>query len=315
MALKIIVIGSGFGKQAVAPCFSSLGCDVELVSARDEAAIRKAVSSGVDLVSIHSPPFMHLQHVRLAIEYGCNVLCDKPFGLNAAEAETMCELAREAGILNFVNFEFRFDPLRQRLKALLDEGTIGQVLHTSNSMYLSRGRKLPHGWLFEKDKGGGWIGAYASHIIDELHWLFGDIEQLSALPRIDLPFRKSADDSGQEFAATAEDAVTAWFRMQNGVTAALDTAFASAVDLPMQACVLGSEGSIRISHGTELVLHKPGQEAQHFAQPRDATKPIPALYHWLDKVCEALLSQSALAPDFSDGLKCRRVLDQMLHSS
>ena len=50
---------------------------------------------------------MHLDHVTGAIEQGHAVLCDKPFGRNADEATEMRDRACEAGVLHFLNFEFR----------------------------------------------------------------------------------------------------------------------------------------------------------------------------------------------------------------
>ncbi len=82
-------------------------------------------SDDVDLVSVHSPPFLHVDHVNATIDHGHPVLCDKPFGRNAAEAEAMRDRATEAGVLNFLNFEFRFAEAWAKLKQLADDGTIG----------------------------------------------------------------------------------------------------------------------------------------------------------------------------------------------
>ncbi len=95
--MKVAVIGTGFGKHAAAPVYESLGLDVEVISPRDDVRGEEAMASDVDLISVHSPPFMHVDHVSAAIEHGHAVLCDKPFGRNAAEAEAMRERARNAG--------------------------------------------------------------------------------------------------------------------------------------------------------------------------------------------------------------------------
>ena len=85
--MRVAVIGTGFGKHAAAPAYESQGFDVEIVNPRDDSAVQKAIASDVDLVSVHSPPFMHVDHVSAAIEHGHAVLCDKPFGRDTAEAE------------------------------------------------------------------------------------------------------------------------------------------------------------------------------------------------------------------------------------
>jgi predicted dehydrogenase len=311
MALNVAVIGTGWGKYIVAPAYESLGCDVELVSPRDGEAVREAVVGECDLVSIHSPPFMHVEHVELAVANKRAVLCDKPFGRNATESARMLELANGAGVLHFLNFEFRFDTLRAKMKELLDTGAIGDPVHLSNTMYYSMGHRSPHGWLFENDKGGGWIGAYASHQVDMLHWLFGEIDALSCRPRIDVVTRPDRDDpGGPAHEATAEDALTAWFRMENGVTASIDTSCSSAVDLSAQTTLLGTEGALRLTDNSELVLQRPGQEPERFSNAAE-NPGAAAQAHWLAKVCEAIGSGQQTGPDFTDGLACARVLDRM----
>ena len=60
---------------------------VYVVSPRDEDAVRVlfARRPDVDLVSVHSPPFLHaLLTVGFALDAGHAVLCDKPFGRNVA---------------------------------------------------------------------------------------------------------------------------------------------------------------------------------------------------------------------------------------
>ena len=69
--MKVGIIGTGFGRRVVAPVFSATaGCEVaDVVSARDDDAIRALVTRGdVELVSVHSPPFLHAPHVRAALE-------------------------------------------------------------------------------------------------------------------------------------------------------------------------------------------------------------------------------------------------------
>jgi len=239
-------------------------------------------------------------------------LCDKPFGRNAGEAREMLELARSAGVLHFLNFEFRFDPLREKMKALLDSGAIGEPLHLSCTTFTSRGREAPYGWLSDKNMGGGWIGAYASHQVDALHWLFGEVDTVSCQSRTDVRFRTVKNSPGDtEREATAEDALTAWFRMKNGVTASLDTAYAAAAELPAQIILLGTQGVLQLTEMSELVLHKPGQENVRFPAPAGSNAMRTALERWLGQVCEAVKSGQQTGPDFTAGLECAAVLDLM----
>ena len=312
MALKVLLIGTGFGKYAVYPAYRQLGCDVEMVSPRDDLALARVLAKGCDLVSIHSPPFMHLQHVEMAFNRGCHVLCDKPFGRNAAEAGQMLELAQRSGKLHFLNYEFRFDPQREKLKALLDDGVIGQAQHLSYTTYLCAGRKMAHGWLFEKDAGGGWIGAFASHFVDTLHWLFGEIAEVNCQTRIDAMTHRDRDKAQNlVYTATAEDAVTALFRLANGVTASLDTAFSAARDIPPKFTLLGSEGVIELLPNSDVLLTRQGQPTERHEIDVGENPMGVAMHRWLTRVCEAIQHQTQIQPDFETGLKAARVLDRM----
>src|ERR1700756_4771292 len=122
--MKAVVIGTNFGAKVVAPAYQKAGFEVEVVSPRDTEAVKRACAEPVDLVSVHSPPFLHREHVLLAIESGRNVLCDKPFGISSREAREMLEAAENAGVLHFLNFEFRQESIRRKAKELLDQGAI-----------------------------------------------------------------------------------------------------------------------------------------------------------------------------------------------
>ncbi|MAR92040.1 MAG: oxidoreductase [Pseudomonadales bacterium] len=312
MTHKVVVIGTGFGEQAVAPAYRAAGFEVTVVSPRDSNAVTHAIQAPCDLVSIHSPPFLHLEHVTLAARHGRAVLCDKPFGRNGQDAWAMLELVEQAKVRHFLNFEFRCDPLRERVKALLEGGAIGTPLHMNYTMFLSRGRQLPHGWLFQREQGGGWIGAFVSHVVDMLHWWFGDVESLSCCSRIDWPQHRGRDSGDARlYKATAEDAVSAWFRLSNGTTVMLDTGFSAAVNLPPQITILGTEGCIRFGQGPGLELQRAGAEPEEIPVAMEGNPVAVSLQRWFSQVGEAIKNDQQIAPDFNTGLSCARVLDQL----
>ena len=301
--MRVVVIGTGFGKYAAAPAYQALGFDVEVVSPRDDAAVKAALASDVDLVSVHSPPFMHLDHVMTAIDNGHPVLCDKPFGRNADEAVAMRDRAAQAGILNFLNFEFRFNESWAKVKQLADSGAIGTPTHLSWTFFGSglRGRK--HGWINDRELGGGWIGAYGSHLIDYTRWLFdSEVADCGGVTRIE----------GSPPEATAEDAYSAWFVLANGCTAAHDTGFAAAVPTTPRATLTGSGGSIELTGDTTLVVHRPGADPETFEfPPAPRRSPPPALSAFLTQVADALRTGTQAAPSFDDGVAVARTMDQL----
>jgi predicted dehydrogenase len=88
-----------FGARVVAPVFAeTAGCKVvDVVRRATDAAVARLCSRGdVDLVSVHSLRSCTSRTSDRAIAAGHAVLCDKPFGRNAAEAQEMLDLARDA---------------------------------------------------------------------------------------------------------------------------------------------------------------------------------------------------------------------------
>lgn len=313
---RVVVIGTGFGEHFVAPIYREMGWEVDVVSPRDDDAVRAAVARPCDLVSIHSPPFLHFPHVKLAIAAGRNVLCDKPFGANVGEAREMLRLAQDAGVLHNINFEFRRDPLRLRIRELIAEGRIGTPRHSNDRSFGAGGRKLRHRWLFEKGK-GGWIGAYGSHAVDTLRFLFGDIAETEGRTRIDTKMRRDRDKtSAAMHESTAEDAFTAFFRMESGFTATIDSAYAAVTNVGASWVILGDEGAIEVTGGTTLRLLRPGEETIEEVYSIGEYDPHePAIGIWLRELGGAVLEGRQIEPSFAEGLACDEVLDRLRASA
>lgn len=85
-----------------------------------------------DLVSVCSPPALHLSHARLALARGVATLCEKPLGWGAdldavvAEAEALCDLADARGVLFGVNLQYAL--AAEAYRALVgDTGAVREV--------------------------------------------------------------------------------------------------------------------------------------------------------------------------------------------
>jgi predicted dehydrogenase len=328
--MNVVIIGTGFGRYAMAPVYAKLGFGVELVSPREPEAVQRALASKVDLVSVHSPPFMHREHVMNAVERGYAVLCDKPFGCNGAEARAIRDSARQAGVLHFFNSEFRCNLARVKMKELIDEGAIGVVEHVSTTFFGNGFRGRDHAWLNDRDLGGGWIGAWGSHAVDTLRWFFdSEVADCGGVSRIETRMRP--DGAGGQRASTAEDAFTAWFVMQNGCTASIDTGFSASVPMPQRLTVMGSEGSLELVNDAKLirrrtpaedpsvpreerirraVLASEGELIMQLPPPRgDVHEPL--LTGWLGRIKEALAAGRQISPSFDDGVAVADVLEKL----
>ncbi len=81
----------------------------------------------VDFVYIATPHGYHYEHMKLCLEYGKHVLCEKAFTLNAAQAREVFAVAEEKGLLLTEAIWPRYQPMRKILDDLLASGVIGKV--------------------------------------------------------------------------------------------------------------------------------------------------------------------------------------------
>jgi predicted dehydrogenase len=317
--VKIVVIGTGFGARVVAPAFgATAGCEVvEVVSPRDDDAVARAIArTDVDLVSVHSPPFLHAQHVRAALAAEKAVLCDKPFATDAGEAAELVAEAGAAGVVALCNFEFRFHPVRRLLRELVRTDALGAIEHV-HWTHISAGSRVPlrrYGWLFDRDRGGGWIGAWGSHAVDTLRWCFGEVVAVDSQPRIDVAERP--DDHGDLHQCTAEDGLTATLQLESGTTVAIDSTFAASASIAPRLTVLGAGATCEIIGDTRVVVRH-GDGSHEDLTPRTGTGASDHHEEPMHRFAEAVRDVVTGGevppgvPTFADGLACDLVLDQL----
>lgn len=148
--MNIGIIGAGWIAAKLARTLKAMqgvegmaGCVGYAIAARDlsraeafanEWGFKKAYGSyeelvsdpDVDLVYIATPHSHHYPHTRLALEHGKACLVEKAFTANAREAAELIRLAREKRVLLAEAVWTRYQPIRQMLQRVLDEGLIGR---------------------------------------------------------------------------------------------------------------------------------------------------------------------------------------------
>ena len=128
----------------IEPATNIDGIEVHAVAARDAARAASfaeelgiphvaadyealLASDAVDLVYNGLPPGSHAHWTIAALEAGKHVLCEKPFAMNAIEAQAMVDTARRTGKVLVEAYHYRHHPLFARVLAALDSGAIGAV--------------------------------------------------------------------------------------------------------------------------------------------------------------------------------------------
>lgn len=91
----------------------------------------------IQLVYIATPHSEHYANVKLCLEHGKHVLCEKSFAANYGQAEEMLALAEEKKLMLTEAMWVRYMPMAETLKKVLDSGVIGEPMTlTANLCYL-----------------------------------------------------------------------------------------------------------------------------------------------------------------------------------
>lgn len=91
----------------------------------------------VELVYIATPHSHHCEHMKLCIEHGKHVLCEKSFTMNSRQAEEVRKMAQEKGVLVAEAIWTRYMPSRKMINDLVESGIIGKVsMLTANLCYV-----------------------------------------------------------------------------------------------------------------------------------------------------------------------------------
>lgn len=89
----------------------------------------------VDAVYIPLPNTLHAQWIERAAAHGKHVFCEKPLTMTYEEAKSAVEACRRAGVLLVEAFVYRFHRQTAHIRKLLDDGAIGEVLHTESRFH------------------------------------------------------------------------------------------------------------------------------------------------------------------------------------
>jgi myo-inositol 2-dehydrogenase/D-chiro-inositol 1-dehydrogenase len=176
----------------------------------------------IDLIDIASPNDTHQEIAVAAARAGKIVLCEKPLGRTAAEAEAMVAAVEGARVANMVWYNYRRVPAVVLLKELIDQGKLGRVFHY-RAQFLQDwtiSADLPQGgeglWRLDVGvAGSGVTGDLLAHCIDTALWLNGSIDEVIAMTETFIKQRKHTL-TGKVEPVGIDDASAFMGRFENG---------------------------------------------------------------------------------------------------
>jgi predicted dehydrogenase len=188
----------------------------------------------VQAVSIAAPNFLHREMGVELARAGKHIWIEKPVGLTAGDARAVAAAVREAGVQGAVGFNYRNAPAVEAARDMIAAGELGSVTHARFRLF-SDYAAHPEGalsWRFERERGGnGVLGDLASHGVDLLRHLLGDIASLVADTAIFVPQRPRPTGAtaghtraagGAQGPVENDDYVGAQLRMASGARVVLE---------------------------------------------------------------------------------------------
>lgn len=196
--LKVCIVGYGsIGRRHAANalelgakvCFLRTGQAVDgrprLDTEVDEFFDRNEVlATAPDVVIVANPTDRHLDTALWAVEAGCDVLVEKPLAHETASLPRLLSAVRSSGVVAGVAHQMRFDQRLRRLRALVDDRTLGDV----RSAHVEWGTHLPSwhpwedyrsGYAARRDQGGGVI-LTCCHELNTIEYLMGPVVSATA---------------------------------------------------------------------------------------------------------------------------------------
>lgn len=225
--IKAGVVGVGFIGVAHVEALRRLGIDVVgVVGSSPERAELKAQAANlppvydsveamaadpdIDAIHVATPNNLHAEQVRICLDGGKHVICEKPLGLNSTETADLVSRASASGLVNAVCFNIRFYPNCHQAAALVADGTLGEPRLITGS-YLQDWLLLETDWNWRlvPDEAGELraVADIGSHWLDLVSFVSGRrIEAVMADLHTLVPVRRHPPGSVETFAAADADA-------------------------------------------------------------------------------------------------------------
>ncbi|GAA4048560.1 Gfo/Idh/MocA family oxidoreductase [Streptomyces shaanxiensis] len=241
-----------------------------------------AQDGDIDVVYVATPHSAHRAAAGLCLEAGHNVLCEKAFTLNAREAEELVALAEARGSFLMEAMWMYCNPLIRRLKALVDDGAIGEVRHVQADFGLA-GPFPPAHRLRDPAQGGGALLDLGVYPVSFAQLLLGEPSDVTA--------RATLSAEGVDLQTGA---LLSW---DSGALASVHCSIVGGT--ATSASVTGSGGRIDVPNGfffpDRFVLHRDGRDPEEFtADPADG--PRNSLRHEAAEVMRALRAGETESP-------------------
>ena len=188
----------------------------------------------VDVVYIAVPNKFHVPLTVKALEAGKHVILDKPFALNAEEAQLAVDAAQKNGKVLTLGMNLRFSDNAQKFRSHVEKGVFGEVYHAKAYWYRRAGIPGLGTWFCSKElAGSGCLYDIGVHLLDLCLYVTGNFKPVSVFGKTYTKFGNRGMGGGTwsksenaGFPFEVEDFATGQILFENGMTVSLDVSWA-----------------------------------------------------------------------------------------
>lgn len=136
---------------------------------------QKLQGNTIDYVAICSPNYLHLPHMKFALQNGIDVICEKPLVLNTQDLDTLKRYEETYGARVNSILQLRLHPSIIALRDKVQNAPADKVFDVDLTYLTSRGKWYLKSWKGFDEKSGGVATNIGVHFYDMLHFIFGNI--------------------------------------------------------------------------------------------------------------------------------------------
>ena len=283
----------------------------ERFGARAAANLDELLAADVEAVYVATPVHAHREQVLACARARKHVLCEKPLGLNVAEAEEMVAACRQAGVLLGTALMMRFHSRHRAALELIRRGRLGQPVYARAQLSCWY-PPIEGAWRQDPALGGG--GALmdmGGHCLDLLEMFFGPMRRLVCLT------------ARAVHGYAVEDGATVLVEFANGAVGTVDTFFSipdeaseNVLELYGSLGAILARGTIGQGSGGFMVARLRGEQAGYDAQQARAAaggieiapEPVNLYRAEIEEFSRAVREGRPPAVSGEDGLRNQRLL-------
>lgn len=184
----------------------------------------------VDAIYIATPNSMHFENMKMCIEAGKHVLCEKPLTTNAEDAKKAFALANEKGVFLMEAFWISMLPMHLKIAQMIADGVIGEVRHIrADYGFTVQGARRDR--KFDASLGGG-------ALLDIGIYNIGFVSMTLGYKPVNIQSKVHLSEFG------TDDFETMIFEYENGTTASMTVTIG--MKMEKEGVIYGTKGSIRL---------------------------------------------------------------------